>query len=127
MIVVKDTQVPVKYTITPPTVLDARGNPVPGAQLVYKVAADPAAVVAIVPDATDPLSGMAGPFNDNPDGTPATCGVTVGVFLADGVTMVGSFGKQFTVTAGDPAAIQGGDLVFDGLADAEQPAGARRR
>jgi len=40
--------------------------------------------------------------------------INVTVSLLDG-TVVGSFGAQFTVTAGDPKAITGGSIAFEGL------------
>lgn len=123
MFIVKDTQAPVEYTITPPTVVDAMGVTVPGAHLVYKVASDSPAVV-IAPDPADPLKGTVSFADPNKDGTNALASVTVGVFLQDGTTQVGSFGAQFTVTPGDPAAIQGGSIAFAGLTEAPPAAPA---
>ena len=54
-------------------------------------------------------------------GNPGLANVNATVESEEGV-LLGSFGAQFTVTVGDPAAIVGGALVFEGLTETIEPA-----
>jgi hypothetical protein len=115
MYIVKDSQVDVPFQIGF-TVTDAKGDPVPTTAVVVAVVSDNPSAVKVIPGA-DQLSGTVSFGVPNADGTPALANITVTVSLPDG-TVVGSFGAQFTVTAGDPAAIAGGNIVFTGLVEA---------
>lgn len=115
MIIVKNTQPDVRYACAF-NVVDAEGSPVPDAKVAVEVVSDNPSAVEILPDA-DPRTGAAHFGSPNPDGSPATANITVNVKLPDG-TLVGSFGEQFTVTAGDPTAIAAGTIGFEGLAPA---------
>lgn len=108
MFIVKDDNPDVGYRITPPSVTDAEGNPVDAGSLTFDVTSTDAAVLAITP--SDPLSGTVH------FGAPGLASVNVVVSNAAGVVL-GSFGSQFTVTAGDPAAIVGGTIAFDTLTE----------
>jgi hypothetical protein len=118
MFIVKDDQADVPYVITPPTVTDAEGSPVPAGSLTFAVTSDNASAVAVTPDASNPLAGTVSFGSPNTDGTPATANINVAVTDAAGA-MIGSFGAQFTVTAGDPAKIIGGSIAFTGLTEAQ--------
>lgn len=108
MFIVKDNNADVGYSITPPTVTDAEGNAVDAGTLTFEVTSTDSNVVAITP--TDQLTGSAH------FGAPGVASVNVQVKNAAG-DVLGSFGAQFTVTAGDPAAIVGGTISFDGLTE----------
>jgi hypothetical protein len=120
MFIVKDDNPDVGYTITAPTVTDAEGSPVPAGSLTFTVTSDNANAVAVTPDPTNPLAGTVHFGSPKADGTPDTANINVAVTDAAG-TLLGSFGAQFTVTAGDPAKIVGGSIAFAGLTEA-QPA-----
>lgn len=114
MYIVKDNQVDVPFAISF-VITDAEGSPVPQPDVAVAVVSDNPSAVAVIPGA-DQLSGTVHFGSPNPDGSPANANITVTVSLKDG-TVVGSFGAQFTVTAGDPAAIAGGTIVFTGLTE----------
>lgn len=129
MRVVKDTQAESPYVLTPPDrVLDARGRPItPMPELKYEVTATAqegsSGGITVTPDPANPLAGTVSQFNDNEDGSPAVVTVAAAVRLADG-TLVGSLAEVFTITAGDPASIQGGGIDFPTIPVSES---ARRR
>jgi hypothetical protein len=108
MYIVKDDNVDVGYGVEF-EVTDAEGIAVPVSDVLVDVVSDNDVVVQITPDA-DPKSGMVH------FGAPGNAAVTVTVSLASGA-VVGSFGAQFTVTAGDAAAISGGKITFSGLTE----------
>ena len=112
MIIVKDTQPDVRYTVGGFKVVDAENHPVPGAVVAVTVESDNPAAVAVTPDA-DPASGSVSFGGPNDDGSPANATVLATVKIGDAV--VGTFSETFTVTAGDPTAIQGGAITFEGL------------
>lgn len=96
------------------TVKDSEGNVVPEDNLSVFVESDNEDAVAIEADET----GRAGEVTF---GSPGLANVNVTVEDEEG-ELLGSFGAQFTVTVGDPAAIAGGTLVFEGLSEAtEEP------
>ena len=114
MYVVKDTQAAVAVAASF-DVQDAEGqvvtDPAVLSGLQVEIVSDNPGAVAIAPDpGGDPKKGVAS------FGSPGLANVNVSVKLADG-TLVGSFGAQFTVTAGDPAAIAGGTIAFEGLTE----------
>jgi len=109
MFIVKDDAADVAYSITAPTVTDSEGHPVdPQPVLTFTVASDNDAAVSITP--TDPANPVAGTVHFGAPGL-----ANINVTASSGDTLVGSFGAQFTVTTGDPAAITGGTIAFDGL------------
>lgn len=110
MFIVKDDNPDVRYSIAMPTVTDSEGHDIPDAVLTFEVTSDNADIVQITPDAENPRSG------DVHFGAPGLANVNVQVKSGD--TLLGSFGAQFTVTAGDPAAISGGGISFAGLTEA---------
>jgi hypothetical protein len=113
MIIVKDTQPDVTFAIAF-NVVDAEGSPVPAPPgLTVETVSDNPSAVAVIPGATD-REGSVHFGSPNPDGSPALANITVSVKTADG-TLIGSFGEQFTVTAGDPTAIAGGTITFADL------------
>lgn len=111
MFIVKADHPDVPFTINPPSVVDSEGNPVDPGTLRYAITTDNAEVVSLTLN-PDGVSGTAH------FGAPGLANVNVTVEPADGGAMLGSFGAQFTVTAGDPAAIVGGSITFDGLTEA---------
>lgn len=117
MFIVKADHPAVAYTIAPPTVTDSEGNPVPADALTYLVDSSNTEAVTVIPDeAGDPLKGMVSFGRPNPDGTPSTAAVTVLVSDTGG-NLLGSFGAQFTIPAGDPVGIVGGSIAFEGLTE----------
>lgn len=114
MFIVKDDTPDVNYSITPPTVTDAEGSPVPASDLVFETTSDNPSAVQVNP--ADQLSGTVHFGSPNADGSPALCNINVSVKNGAG-TLLGSFGAQFTVTAGDPSAIVGGSITFEGLTE----------
>jgi hypothetical protein len=119
MFIVKDDHADEQYVLSPVVVTDKEGSVVPGAPVTVEVVSDNPSVVAVVPDA-DPHTGKVTFGSPNADGSPATAGVTATFKAADG-TVLGVRGAQFVVTAGDPAAISGGDIGFPGLTEAPVP------
>jgi hypothetical protein len=121
MIIVKNTHPDVRYSVGGFTVVDAEESPVPGAVVHVTVESDNPTAVAITPDA-DPAPGSAGGSahfgSPNPDGSPAQATVTAKVMFGDKV--VGLFTETFGVTAGDPEAIVGGTMAFEGLTPVEE-------
>jgi hypothetical protein len=111
MYVVKDTQPDVAF-VAAFKVVDAEGHEVadPAGLTVETVSSDPN-VVGIIPDAGGDAKKGAVHFGD-----PGLASVNTTVKLADG-TLIGSFGAQFTVTVGDPAAIAAGTIAFEGLTE----------
>lgn len=115
MITVQDNHADVPYTITPPDVTDAEGNPIPDAHLTYLIESTDPSVVEITPtDPADPAGGGNVHF-----GNPGVASVNVRVWGTSDTTVdpLGSFGSQFTVSVGDPAGIQGGKIQFGDLVD----------
>jgi hypothetical protein len=96
------------------TVTDSEGNVVPDSSLIVMVESDNEDAVDITVDET----GRAGTVMF---GNPGLANVNATVESEEGV-LLGSFGAQFTVTVGDPAAIVGGALVFEGLTETIEPA-----
>ncbi len=113
MYIVKDNTADTPYQISF-VITDAEGSPVPQPDVDVKVASDNEGAVKVIP--IDLLTGTINFGSPNADGTPAIANLTVNVSLKDG-TLIGSFGAQFTVTAGDPAAIAGGKIEFAGLTE----------
>jgi hypothetical protein len=93
------------------TATDSEGNTVPTDTLNVNVESDNEDAVEVNTDA----GGMSGTVTF---GNPGLANVNVTVEDDDG-NLLGSFGAQFTVTVGDPKAIAGGTLTFDGLTEAE--------
>lgn len=107
MFVLKDDHADVNFSVTAPDVTDAEGNKIPAAELTYEVTSSDESVVAIT--TTDGKSGSVH------FGAPGQASINVNVKTGD--TLLGAFGAQFTVTTGDPAAIAGGSIGFDGLTE----------
>lgn len=120
MYVVKADNPDVKYGISPVVVKDSEGNTVPGASVDVVVASDNLAAVTVTPDA-DPHTGTVHFGGPNPDGSPATAGLTATFKFGDKVLAVK--GTQIVVTAGDPTEISGGDITLEGLTEAPPAAG----
>lgn len=108
MFIVKDDNSDVGYQIMPGQVTDVEGNVIPGETILVLAVSDNVDVVQLTVDPTDPMKGTAH------FGKPGTANINITESLADG-SVVGSFGAQFTVTTGDPAAITGGTIAFEGL------------
>jgi hypothetical protein len=120
MIIVKADNPDVRYAVGGFTVVDAEGSTVPGAVVDVTVESDNPSAVAVTPDAPTP-GGAAGSVkfgSPNPDGSPSQATVTAKVMLGEKV--VGIFTETFAVTAGDPAAIVGGAMNFEGLTPVEE-------
>jgi len=109
MFIIPDNQADVSYSITAPSATDAEGVAIPDAVLTYEATSSDDSVVSLAPSA-DGLSGTAH------FGAPGQASINVNV-SANG-QLLGAFGAQFTVTAGPVAAITGGNIAFDGLAEA---------
>lgn len=110
MIIVKDNQPDTGFAISGVTATDAEGHAIPDAKLTYLVDSTDPAVVAVTPDPTDSTKGTV------TFGGPGIATINVQVDNESGV-LLGSFAQSFTVTEGDPAAIAGGSIAFDGLTD----------
>lgn len=108
MFIVKNDNPDVGYHITAPNVTDAEGEPVDAGALTFEVSSDNEGVLAVAP--ADPLNGSVH------FGASGQANINVNVKNAAG-TLLGAFGAQFTVTTGDPAAISGGTIAFDGLVE----------
>jgi hypothetical protein len=109
MFIVKATNEDVGYSIVKPTVTDAEGDPIPDASLTFEAVSDNPDVVALTASADDPLAGTVH------FGAPGLANINVTVKSGD--LLLGSFGAQFTITVGDPAAITGGGITFAGLTE----------
>jgi hypothetical protein len=99
------------YRINPPTVTDSEGNTVSADNLNFIVTSDNPRAIQISP--FDNLTGeiiIGGPQGD---GQAAIANVTATVWY--GETLLGSFGEQFTVVAGDPSKVVGGGISFQGI------------
>ncbi|MCP9496677.1 MAG: hypothetical protein MSG64_19750 [Pyrinomonadaceae bacterium MAG19_C2-C3] len=113
MYVVPADQPAVNYQLAY-TATDSEGNVITDAETRVEVASSDEAVVAV--SQTDAKSGSIS------FGSPGLANLNATVKTKDG-TLLGSFGAQFTVTAGDVAAISGGSISFEGLTEApEAPA-----
>lgn len=111
MFIVKADHPDAPYKITPPTIEDSEGNPVENPNLAYELSSSNGAVVDMVADNdNDPLTGV---FHF---GQPGQASVNVNVLFEGKI--IGAFGAQFTVTAGDPARIVGGGITVEGLTEA---------
>lgn len=109
MYIVKDDNPPVGYTLTVGDVTDAEGNAIPDAQLSVEVVSDNPASVAVTSDADAKTGSIS-------FGSPGDAAITASVKSGDKV--LGVVGAQFHVTTGDPAAISGGSIAFEGLTEA---------
>jgi len=113
VITIKDTQEPVKYSISVDSVLDAKGHPVDASMLDYNVSSSDETIATVVEEAEG---------EDDSKGTVTFTGeegpVTINVQVtAKNGTVLGSFFENFQVTAGDPASIVGGKITFEGLSE----------
>lgn len=113
MYIVKADNPEVGFTVAFDTT-DSEGNQVPEDSLTVEVVSDNSDAVDVSYDA-DSESGTV------TFGSPGMANINAMVKTSDG-TLLGSFGAQFTVTVGDPAAISGGTISFDGLQEAAEPA-----
>lgn len=108
MFVVKADHPDVDFTITPPNALDSEGHQT-DSPLRVGITSDNDDAVSITSTVDDELRGTV--HFGNPGLANVNC-----TFWA-GNTLVGSFGAQFTVTAGDPSTISGGSITFTGLSE----------
>lgn len=109
MFIVKDDNQDVNYFIEAPEVRDSEGELISDAELDYEVSSSDPDVVSIT---AGPEGAKAGIVHF---GKPGQAAINVNVKFGD--TLLGAFGGQFTVTAGDPAAITGGGINFGGLTE----------
>lgn len=114
MFIVRADNPAVAYQITEPQVTDSEGNLISGEDLSYEVTSTDSAVVAVEQDAENELRGLVS------FGGPGLASINAVVKDSTG-DILGSFGAQFTVTVGDPAAIVGGSIAFEGLEEAPEP------
>lgn len=121
MYVVKADTPNQRYEIVPPdSVTDSEGHRVNPETLDYEILSDNEGAIKLVPDDdNDPMRGTIEIGGPAEDGTAALANVNVLVSYKG--TVLGSYGAQFTVTAGDPAAITGGGLRFPGLSEEPAP------
>jgi hypothetical protein len=110
MYIVKTDNPDVAYLVTSPAATDSEGNPIPDAKLDFETTSTDPAVVSITPDTANPLAGMVH------FGNPGQASVNINVSYKGKI--LGAVGAQFTTTVGDPAAITGGSIVFEGLTEA---------
>lgn len=115
MYIVKDTNPDVGYQLVLGDVTDAEGNVIPDAKVSVEVTSDNPAVVEVTPNAAD--GNKTGNVHF---GGPGVATVTALVKAEDG-TILASGAAPFTVTVGDPAAISGMTLKFEGLTEAPEP------
>ena len=109
--IVKDDNPDVGYQVQGIVVTDAEGNTIPDATYDIAVISDNPDAVTVIPDANDPTKGTIH------FGNPGAANINVQVTLSDGVVIPAAIGAQFTVTLGDPAAISGGTIAFEGLTE----------
>jgi len=109
MFVVKDDNADVPFSLVLGDVTDAEGKAIPDAKVQVNVESTDESVVAVTFDA-DAKTGTVH-FGD-----PGTATVTATVSSGD--KLLGSGAADFTVTAGDPAAIASVALNFEGLTEA---------
>jgi hypothetical protein len=112
MYIVKDDNKDVGYVVNPGVVTDSEGVVIPDAQVTVEVVSDAPGVVEVIP-------GPDGKTGTVHFGAPGVASLNALVKL--GEVILGSFGAQFTVTVGDPAAISGGTISFEGLTEAPVP------
>jgi hypothetical protein len=118
MFIVKADNPDVNYQIAPPTnVTDSEGHLVTAPELAYEVTSDNLGAIVVNPDPADQLKGSVHFGGPNADGSPALANINVLIKKTSDGKVLGSFGAQFTVTAGDPAAIVGGGITFEGLTE----------
>jgi hypothetical protein len=111
--IVKDDQVDVPFSLALGQVTDAEGNPIADPQtLDVTVESDNPTVVSVTfdPVAKTGVASFGGPGQAN---------VIANVKI--GTTVLGTGAASFTVTPGDPAAITGVNLSFEGLTEAAPP------
>jgi len=109
MFVVQDNHAAVNFSITAPDVTDAEGHTVPASELSYETTSTDTSAVTVVPGADQQHGSLE-------FGAPGQSSINVNVSDLNG-NLLGAFGAQFTVTAGDPAAIVGGSINFEGLVE----------
>lgn len=112
MFVVKDDHPPVKVHFGDVTAKDAEGHNVDNAELVFDLQSSDVDVLDVTPD---PDNGDGKHFEVAFD-SPGLASLEGTIKTSDGV-LLGTRGAQFTVTAGDPASIDGGDIVVEGLTE----------
>lgn len=110
MFIVKADNPDVNYSISF-QITDSEGNVVPTPPVTVAVLSDNPPSVEIIQDPADQLKGVAH------FGGPGLANINVTVTRTSDGLLLGSFGAQFTVTAGDPAAISGGTIAFEGLTE----------
>lgn len=108
MYIVKADNPDVGYALSY-SVTDSEGNDVPVEETSVEIVSDNPSVVSVDSENSTVHFGSPGLANVN---------VTVRDADSPDAEPLGSFGAQFTVTAGDPAAISGGSITFDGLTEA---------
>lgn len=109
MYIVKNDQVDVPFSVSA-SVVDAEGEPVDAGALRFDIQTSDPDVVLLGVNA----DGVSGTAHFGHSGQAA---VTVNVTSVATGQLLGTFGAQFTVTTGDPAAIAGGTIVFEGLSE----------
>ncbi len=109
MFIVKDNNADVNFVVEGFDAVDAEGHDVPEDSLTVEVVSDNPDAVAVTFDPAT-LAGVAS------FGAPGVANINATIKFGD--TILGSFSASFTVTAGDPATIVGGDLKFEGLTEA---------
>lgn len=115
MYIVKANQEPVDFQIDF-QVTDSEGNPASKESLVVAVESDNTDAVSVARSGQNARSGQLSFGRINADGSPAFANVNVKVANQDG-RLLGSFGAQFTIVAGDPDRVSGGSLTIDGLSE----------
>lgn len=109
MYIVKADNPDVGYAVSY-SVTDSEGNAVPVEETVAEITSTDESVVSV--NTTDQTVRF---------GAPGVASVNVRVFDKDADfegDPLGSFGAQFTVVAGEPAAVSGGSIQFSGLTEA---------
>lgn len=109
MYIVKDDNEDVGYSVVIDGVTDAEGNTVDPSSVMVEVVSDNEAAVSVTPSESDRTGTIH-------FGAPGLANLNASVSDSNG-NLLGSFGAQFTVTTGDPAAITGGSLSFEGLTE----------
>ena len=109
MYIVRNSQPDVPFHINA-VALDEEGEQVPDERLLFQVQSSDSDVVSVALG-SDGVSGVAH------FGRSGTASIVVSVSARSTGEILGSFGAQFTVTTGDPAAISGGTIVFEGLTE----------
>jgi len=115
MYIVNADHAPVNYRVENVEVRDAEGNLVPAAELTYVHKSNNETAVVVTPNPTNPAAASATIGVPKADGSINIA--TVSVEILSGAKLLGVRSATIGLVPGEPSAISGGDLVFEGLTE----------